>query len=233
MSAWFLFRGSCMVQKKHPLAVFDMDGVLVYPRSSWRVVHDALGTSNEHSFELYMEGKIDDEEFMARDIALWKGVMERPDVDTIRKMMDNVPIMNGFDEALDELKGNGIETVIISGGLDILADRLMDAGGFSEYHANGFQIGAGGEIHGKGILRVPLRDKGSVLKQLIKKGYGPIAAVGDSFVDVPMFRLADLSIAFRPESREVSSEADHVVSEDDLTKVSDIIITDFNRLRER
>mgnify|MGYP005858767653 CR=1 FL=1 len=210
---------------KGPLVVFDMDGVLVGPRSSWRIVHEHFGTSNEESFLAYMQGEIDDLEFMRRDIALWKDFMEEPGIGRINDVLDRVEPMKGFHKAMKDLRSAGFSLIIISGGLDLLADRLMELGGFNGSFANGISKGKDGQIDGEGILRVPLRDKGSVMKGL--KGYGPIAAVGDSLVDIPMFRKADISIAFRPENEEVASSADHVVDEPDLTIVSDLILREI------
>ena len=58
------------------LVVFDMDGVLTEYFSSWVRVHEHFGTDNDEALRLYMEGKIDDEEFMRRDIALWTPEMK-------------------------------------------------------------------------------------------------------------------------------------------------------------
>ena len=58
-------------RKFRPLIVFDMDGVLVEERSSWRRIHNHLGTDNEDSFFAYMRGDINDLEFMAKDIKRW------------------------------------------------------------------------------------------------------------------------------------------------------------------
>ena len=57
--------------RKFDLVAFDMDGVLVDYLSSWTWVHDRFGVSNEESVISFMDGEIDDMEFMRRDIALW------------------------------------------------------------------------------------------------------------------------------------------------------------------
>ena len=54
------------------LVIFDMDGVLTDTISSWKYVHDYFGSSNERSVDDYLRGKIDDLEFIKRDVALWK-----------------------------------------------------------------------------------------------------------------------------------------------------------------
>ena len=53
--------------------LFDLDGTLVKEISSWRSIHKFFGTEDGVSSNLkaYELGKIDYEEFMRRDIALW------------------------------------------------------------------------------------------------------------------------------------------------------------------
>ncbi|MGA1866179.1 MAG: HAD-IB family phosphatase [Thermoplasmatota archaeon] len=213
-----------MIERK-PLIVFDMDGVLVHERSSWRLVHDSLGTSNEMAFKAYMRGEIDDLEFMSKDIRLWmeKGLTRREDVSHI---LGSATLMDGFRRCTTTLSNMGTELAIISGGLDLLAERLGAIGNFDRCIANGLATRADGTLTGEGILRVPLRDKGSVLRNMFKNSgtYGPVVSIGDSPVDIPMFEPSDLSIAFRPENAEVEKAADIVVHRSDLGEVLDILI---------
>jgi phosphoserine phosphatase len=213
------------MSESKPIAVFDMDGVLVHQRSSWRIVHDALGTSNEHSFQAYMRGDIDDEEFMLRDIDLWlkKGIRTISQVADILKKA--VPV-KGWEECFGDLKREGVELAILSGGIDILAEELGRKGDIDHIFANGIGSGSKGELTGRGILNVPLRNKGSVLRSFLKNRpeFGPVFAIGDSEVDITMFQVADLSIAFRPENERVSENADVVIDDPDLSRVSSLII---------
>lgn len=225
MSAWHLNFWLIDMNVKKPIAVFDMDGVLVRERSSWRIIHESVGTSNEHSFQAYIRGEIDDEEFMEKDIGLWidKGIRT---ISQIARLLDVVEPMEGFHRCFKELRGHGMELVLISGGIDKLADRLGEAGGFDHIMANGIEADNEGFLTGKGILRVPLREKGAVLRSILDGGvnFGPVVVVGDSMVDVSMFEQADLSIAFRPENDLVAGKADIVVDEPDLSNVSDRVI---------
>jgi phosphoserine phosphatase len=213
------------MMKKRPLVVFDMDGVLIHHRSSWRLVHEAVGTSNERSFQAYLRNEIDDEEFMRRDISLW---MERgiSSVTQVERLLDSASRMNGIEDCMGRLKALDLELAIISGGIDILAEKLGRELGIPRINANGLQTDGNGDLTGEGILRVPLRDKGSVLKAMMEtNGYlGPAVAVGDSPVDITMFEEADLSIAFNPESPVVSRNADRVIEELDLLEVSATVI---------
>jgi phosphoserine phosphatase len=202
------------------LAVFDMDGVLVEPRSSWRTVHGHLGTENEEAYRLYMEGLIDDPEFMRRDIAVWKGRMPDIDMRFIDSLFAGVPLIDGCLEAVSSLRGKGFDMILISGGLDSLAYRIGMVVPLSGIYCNGLEADGSGRLTGEGILRVPLRDKGGVLRSHLKgKDYDWIATVGDSIVDVTMFEESDLSIAFRPMDRQAAAGADIVIESTDLRSV--------------
>jgi phosphoserine phosphatase len=60
------------VQRRYDLVAFDMDGVLVNYTSCWTWVHDHFRVTNEASLKAFIDGDIDDMEFMRRDIALWR-----------------------------------------------------------------------------------------------------------------------------------------------------------------
>jgi phosphoserine phosphatase len=213
------------------LAVFDMDGVLVEPRSSWRIVHRQLGTENEEAYRLYMEGRIDDPEFMRRDIAVWKERMPTIDIRFIEGLFKDLPLMKGCREALSDLRMEGFDLIVISGGLDSLSERIGREIPFSALYCNGLEHDRSGRLTGEGILRVPLRDKGGVLRGHLDGGdYDWVACVGDSIVDVTMFAQSDLSIAFRPMDDHAVRGADMVIDSMDLRAASDAIIQSSHRL---
>ena len=81
-------------------------------------------------------------------------------------------------------------------------------------------------LTGEGILRVPLAGKDRVLQTIIDKR-GPFdrsIAVGDSLVDVPLFRACDSSIAFRPMDDAARDEADVTIHGPSLEPVADHIL---------
>jgi len=206
------------------VAVFDMDGVLVQGVSSWATVHQSLGTDNEKGYLAYKSGRIDDHEFMASDIALWteRGIET---VDEIEHIVENIPLMKGAETVVSFLKEHGYITVIISGGLDLLADRLAGELLMDHSVANGLETTGNGRLTGRGILRVPLLNKGAPLKVVLGRigEIDRVIAIGDSPVDIPMFDMSDLSIAFNPREKAVSEGAMRTVFSDDLTDVLEFI----------
>ena len=207
-----------------PLVIFDMDGVLVYPRSSWKVIHDHFGVDNEDSFLMYMDERIDDMEFMRRDISLWR--KRKPDLDRyyLEDIFRGVKRMRGIDLAVKTINDLGADNAIVSGGIDILADQIASELPFRHVHANGFVTDTSGLLTGEGNLNVPLRNKGKVLKFLKDRGdYTHVVTIGDSLVDGTMFDLSDLSIGFRPMEDEVEEMVDVVVEGDDLSITVELI----------
>lgn len=208
------------------LVVFDMDGVLIHERSSWGMVHESLGTSNEASHEAYLTDRIDDMEFMRRDIALWRSA--RPDITIydINKVLSKATPMEGLDECVHGLRTAGAALSILSGGLKLLSERIAKDWGFDSNFANGLQAGPDGRLTGEGILEVPLKDKGGVLAERILKGngFGPVVTVGDSTVDISMFKHSDLPIAFRAYDERVRRRAKRTVDVPDLLRVRDVIL---------
>ena len=198
------------------LVVFDMDGVLTEYFSSWVWVHEHFGTNNDESLEAYLRGEIEDMEFMRRDIALWMKKKENLRKEHFEEIFEAVPIREGAGELIRWLKENGVKTAIISGGIDILAHRIAEELGIDRVFANGLEFDEKGRLTGNGILRVVLRDKSIILRELKKElrvEKKDCAAVGDSNIDATMFEECALGIAFnpKPESKEIIEKADYVV----------------------
>ncbi len=208
-----------------PLIVFDMDGVLTVERSSWRVIHDHFGRDNEDGFNAYMNGEIDDREFMRRDINIWKGIKEDISSDDIRSILSSVRITRDMERSIDRLRETGAYICVISGGLDILLD-IIGKGRFHDTFANGLEADPEGFLTGEGVLRVPLTGKDRVLREIIEQRgpFGHSIAVGDSIVDIPLFRSCDSSIAFRPMDDGARDEADITIPGPSLEPVADHIL---------
>jgi len=199
------------------LIVFDMDGVLVDVLSSWAWVHSHFGVNNEDSLEAYMNGEIDDLEFIGRDVKLWKsleGDLERED---ILEILQEVPVMDGFEECIPVLSEKYM-TAIISGGLKPLAEYI---GGnyFDRIMANDIKE-VDGILTGEGILEVELKNKGKAFERLLSEidvDKKKTASVGNSHTDAPMLKRAKIGIAFNPADNKVKKAADIIIEEKDLS----------------
>lgn len=208
---------------------FDMDGTLVDVVSSWASVHDHFGESNSDSVRLFMTDQIDDGEFLRRDIELWW--KHRPDITVmdLEAILAPVPLMPGAVALFKALHERRILTAIVSGGIDILAKRIGRELGVDYVLANGFRVDGGGRLTGEGIIRVPIKGKEEALRGIQEQlGISPneTASVGNSSIDVGLFRRSRIGVAFLPEDDHVLQNATAVVREKDLTRVLPLLLAD-------
>lgn len=213
--------------RKYKLVAFDLDGVLTDHISSWMWVHQHFNVDNEEGYRLFQEKKIDDLEFMRKDISLW--LKKKPDLKEyeVEEILNKVPITKGSKETFEVLKMNGIKTAIISGGIDLLAKRVGAYVGADFVFANALKRRKDGTLTGEGISIVPLRRKDIILAKLqrelnIKKE--ETVAVGDSLIDIPLFQQAGLAIAFNHKTEELRDYVDVVIDNGDLRKILNYIL---------
>lgn len=203
-----------------------MDGTLVDIVSSFATVHAYFGEQNDDGLRRFMANEIDDIEFIRSDIRLWR--KHRPDlrIDELEEILQSAPLMPGADTLIRGLHARGVRTAIVSGGIDLLARRVGRDLGIDVVLANGFRVDADGRLTGEGIIRVPVQQKEHVLATLQSQlGIGPseTASVGNSEIDVGLFRRSRVGIAFRPEDEAVRRAATAVVPGSDLSVVLDVL----------
>ena len=211
----------CKIEKLK-LVIFDMDGVLTDTYSSWRYIHDFFKTTNEKSVQEYIEGKIDDMEFIRRDANLWIENHKLIKIDKLRKILSDIKIMKGARETLEFLNKNKIQTAIVSAGLDILANRVGNILKIDHIYSNGLKTDNNGYLTGDGILKVKLNRKNEVVNQISKTqkiSKENIISVGNSCFDIPMFESSGLGIAFNPSDVCVIESADYVIYKKDLSNL--------------
>ncbi|MCI4352312.1 MAG: HAD-IB family phosphatase [Thermoplasmata archaeon] len=201
---------------------FDMDGTLLDVSSSWAEVHRFFGDENTQALQLFLDDEIDDQEFMRRDLALWHRHRPHISEQDLVSILASVPLMPGAHELFDALHARGIRTAIVSGGLDVVAQRIGRELGIDRVLANGFVLDGHGRLTDEGIVRVPIKRKGDVVAGLQREfglSVAECAAVGNSAIDVAMFERSRIGVAFLPEDDHVRRRATHVVTEKDLRQV--------------
>ena len=209
------------------LVAFDMDGTLVDVSSSWAAVHAHFGDRNDEGLRRFTAGEIDDHEFVRTDVRIWHKHHPELTLGEIDAILAGVPLMPGAVELFEALRREGIASVIVSGGIDLLAHRIAGRLGIGRVLANGFETDAHGRITGEGIIRVPVYQKERVLRTLQEElGVAPeeTAAVGNSEIDVGMFKRSAIGVAFLPEDDEVRKGATDVVEAKDLARLIPILL---------
>lgn len=208
------------------LVAFDMDGTLVDIPSSWASVHAHFGAANPEGLRQFMAYEIDDLEFIRSDIRIWW--RHRPDlsIDEIEAILDRAPIVPGAHDLMKGLRARGVRTAIVSGGIDLLAHRIGRELGMDIVLANGFRVHPDGRLTGEGIVRVPIHRKEDVLADLQSQlaiDPAETASVGNSEIDVGLFRRSRVGVAFRPEDEIVERAATAVVRGPDIARVLDVL----------
>jgi phosphoserine phosphatase len=208
------------------LIAFDLDGTLVDIDSSWAEVHRHFGENNAKALDLFNHDEIDDEEFIRRDIRIWW--KHRPDltVEDLEEILGTVRLMPGAKELFGAIHARGVQTAIVSGGIDILAKRVARELGVDLALANGFRVDGSGRLTGEGIVRVPIKGKEGVLAQVQRQlsvAPAETASVGNSDIDVGLFRRARIGIAFQPADAHIRRSATAVVTERNLARLIELL----------
>ncbi len=205
------------------LVVFDMDGTIIEPRSSWAMIHDHFGTDNSEMLQMYIDHKISDKEFVKADIALWNSKSDRPvNEEYINSILDKAKPRKGAEELIRSLHEENIKTLILSGGIQYLADKWAKKWNMDDALANDLIDDSEGNL--TAIIKSSGHNKGPVMEGMIEKynlSKNEIAAVGDTVVDIPTFERAGLSIAVNTEDERVISKANYHLKGDlsELTKL--------------
>lgn len=203
----------------YKLVAFDLDGTLVDAESSWAWIHKHYSVNNDEALELFLEQKIDDMEFMRRDIGLWLSKKGRIHISEIAQILSSVPLKKGALELFEFLRSKKVLTAIVSGGIEILAERVAKEVGIDYVVANALETDEMGYLTGEGILRVKLLEKGAALLRVAEMAgvsREEIISVGNSFIDVDMFEVSAVGIAFVPVDEKIIVAADYVVNENDM-----------------
>lgn len=204
------FQKDDIFRRNRRLVVFDMDSTLIEAEVIDELAKEAgVGEQVAEITEAAMRGEIDFNESFRRRMALLKGL----DVSVLDDIAERLPMTEGAEELVSNLKALGFKTAILSGGFNYFASHLQKKLGFDYVYANELDIDSNGKVTGevKGtivngerkaeLLREIARKEGVKLEQTI--------AVGDGANDLPMLSIAGLGIAFRakPLVRESAKQA--------------------------
>lgn len=172
------------------LIAFDVDGVLLQPKSSWNTIHDYFGVKNEESLRAFLNGEIGYQEFIDRDVNLWlgkQGKITRGDFRIIAESIRPNPNFEYLRDFLKEFNGNKIA---ISGGIDVIVSKVNEYFDLDEIYSNKLVFRNDTLIGGSAVVNP--HEKGLFLG----KYKGHKVSIGDSEWDKDMFKNSDYSILF-------------------------------------
>ena len=210
---------------KIKLVVFDMDGTLLEPRSCWAYIHDHFGADNSEMLKLYIERKISDNDFVKADMKLWQNTTKkRVDEKYINSILDEIKPIKGAKKLIENLHSKHLETVIISGGIQYLANKWAGKWKMKYALANELIDDENGKL--KAEVNVRGNNKGPVMESLLEKmkiKKEEVISVGDTVVDLPLFERSEFSIAVNTNDSRVINKADYHHTSSDLSDLIPII----------
>lgn len=199
------------------LVVFDLDNVIIDGEAIDEIgklanVEDEIAEITEKA----MQGEIDFETSIKDRVKLLEGTS----VEDIQKVADELPLMSGAEEAINNLKNENLEIAIVSGSFDVVGDVIKEKLDVDYVCTNSFIVEEGkltGEVEGPLVSG----NKLDVLKDLVEDkdiSLEEVVAVGDGANDISMIEAAGLGIGFnaKPPVKEI---ADVVIEEKDLNEV--------------
>jgi len=209
------------------LLVLDMDGVLLDCRSSWQELHKMIGVDNTKNRELYYSNSISYCEFMKKDLMLWIDLFHHLKASYIYELGLKIKRMEGMEELHNWIKVHTeVKVIIITGGLYLVATPFV--GYIAEQaFANHLETDNAGYLTGECKVVSNPFTKGETLSNYIKSikpmKFEKIISVGDGEVDISMFDMSNISIAFNPENEKVEKFSMYTIKEKNLIKLVELL----------
>ena len=183
-------------RRNRRLVAFDMDSTLIAAEVIDELAKAAgVGREVAAITESAMRGEIDFKESLRRRLRQLKGLP----ADTLETVAQRIPLNEGAERLITNLKRFGYKIAIISGGFTYFGKRLQQRLGVDYVFANELEIVDGrltGEVVGE---IVDAAKKAEVLRMIAEKeklSLQQVIAVGDGANDLPMLGIAGLGIAY-------------------------------------
>lgn len=190
------FQEDNIFRRNRRLVAFDMDSTLIQAEVIDELAKEAgVGDKVAAITESAMRGELDFKQSLRKRLSLLEGL----DESVLKRVADRLPMSEGAEKLISNLKNVGYKIAILSGGFTYFGDILRKRYGIDYVYANELEI-KDGKLTGKAVGDIVDAQKKAELLQSIASQEGislqQVIAVGDGANDLPMLNLAGLGIAF-------------------------------------
>lgn len=190
------FQEDNIFRRNRRLVAFDMDSTLIQAEVIDELAKEAgVGDQVAAITEAAMRGELDFKQSLRKRLSLLEGL----DESVLKKVAARLPMSEGAEKLISNLKNVGYKIAILSGGFTYFGDILKRKYGIDYVYANELEI-VDGKLTGKAVGDIVDAEKKAELLQSIADqesiSLQQVIAVGDGANDLPMLNLAGLGIAF-------------------------------------
>jgi phosphoserine phosphatase len=212
------FQEDNVFRRTRRLVAFDMDSTLIAAELIDEMARVwGKGEEVARVTEAAMRGEMDFKESLSRRLELLRGLP----VERLERLAETIPLTEGAEKCVANLKRFGYKIAIISGGFTFFGKKLQQRLGIDFLHANELEM-EDGRLTGR--VQGPVVDaarKAELLEDIAAQesiSLQQVVAVGDGANDLPMLGLAGLGIAFhaKPVVREGARQAISTLGLDSL-----------------
>jgi len=216
-------------RRRFDLVVFDLDGTLVaHDEPIWATLHRELGSDpvrRKEALRRGLAGELPYDAWFAHDITLLAeaGATRA----AILAVIDRLALTPGAEVLLAALHDAGVRLAVLSGGLDLVADRHLPRGVPIEVHANRFHFDADGVLVGGTATRFDRAHKATGIVHLAERFAVPlprVAFVGNGANDIEAARAAGFAIAWNDAPPELRAASHAYVGGPDLCALVPLLL---------